>query len=69
MIIVPNVTPVSPRELLRAVLEHIATRDLTNTLVQVKHAGNQIACPNTLYQRQVREMTIQALGERFVTSF
>ena len=44
IIIVPNVTPVSQRELLRAALEHIGTRDLTNTVVEVKYAGNQIAC-------------------------
>ena len=44
IIIVPNVTPVSQRELLSAALEHIGTRDLTNTVVEVKYAGNQIAC-------------------------
>lgn len=44
IIIVPNVTPVHQRELFRAALEHIGARDLTNTIVEVKYAGNQIAC-------------------------
>lgn len=37
VIIVPNVPPVLQRELFRAALNHISTRDLTNTVVEVKH--------------------------------
>lgn len=44
IIIVPNVTPALQRELFRAVLNHIDARDLTNSVVEVKYAGNQIAC-------------------------
>jgi len=44
IIIVPNVTPALQRELFRAVLDHIDARDLTNSVIEVKYAGNQIAC-------------------------
>lgn len=44
IIIVPNVTPALQRELFRAVLNHIDARDLTNSVVEVKYAGNRIAC-------------------------
>jgi predicted nuclease of predicted toxin-antitoxin system len=44
IIIVPNVMPALQRELFRAVLDHIDARDLTNSVVEVKYAGNQIAC-------------------------
>lgn len=41
IIIIPNVTPFRQR---RAVLKHVGTRDLTNTVVEVKYEGNQIVC-------------------------
>jgi predicted nuclease of predicted toxin-antitoxin system len=44
IIIVPNVTPLRQRELFSAALKHIGTRDLTNTVVEVKYAGNWIVC-------------------------
>ena len=44
IVVVPNVTPVHKRELFGAALEHIGARDLTNTVVEVKYAGNRIAC-------------------------
>ena len=44
IIIVPNVTPVRQRELFTVALKHIGTRDLTNTVVEVDYAGNQIVC-------------------------
>jgi predicted nuclease of predicted toxin-antitoxin system len=44
VIIVPNVTPVRQRELFTAALKHIGARDLTNTVVEVKYAQNQIEC-------------------------
>jgi len=44
IIIVPSVTASRQRELFTAALKHIGTRDLTNTVVEVKYAGNQIVC-------------------------
>ena len=44
IIIVPNVTPLRQRELFSAALKHIGTRDLTNTVVEVKYVGNWIVC-------------------------
>ena len=44
IVVVPNVTPGHQRELFGAALEHIGARDLTNTVVEVKYAGNRIAC-------------------------
>ena len=44
IIIIPSVTPVRQREPFSAALEHIGTRDLTNTVVEVKYAGNRIVC-------------------------
>jgi predicted nuclease of predicted toxin-antitoxin system len=44
IIIVPNVTPALQQELFRAALKHIGTRDLTNTVVEVKYARSHIEC-------------------------
>lgn len=44
VILVPNVTPVRQRELFRAVLQHVGSRDLTNTVVEVSYRGNRIEC-------------------------
>jgi len=44
IIIVPNITPTHQRVLFSAALEHIGTRDLTNAVVEIKYAGNRIAC-------------------------
>jgi hypothetical protein len=44
IIIVPNVTPVLQRELFKAALDHIGVRDLTNSVVEVKYAGDRIVC-------------------------
>lgn len=44
IIIVPNVTPDLQQELFRAALKHIGTRDLTNTVVEVKYARSRIEC-------------------------
>ena len=44
IVIVPNVPPADQRELFRAALKHIGTRDLTNTIVEVRYAGNLITC-------------------------
>jgi predicted nuclease of predicted toxin-antitoxin system len=44
IIIVPSVKPAGQRELFSAAMKHIGTRDLTNTVVEVKYAGNRILC-------------------------
>ena len=44
IIIVPNVVPRQQRELFQAALDHIGSRDLTNTVVEVEFEGNQIQC-------------------------
>lgn len=44
IIIVPSVIPLYQRDLFSAALKHIGARDLTNTVVEVKYAGKQIAC-------------------------
>ena len=44
IIIVPNVTPVLQRKLFKAVLGHIGSRDLTNSVVEVKYVGDRIVC-------------------------
>jgi hypothetical protein len=44
IVIVPNVIPSQQRELFAAVLKHIGTRDLTNTIVEVRFVGNDIQC-------------------------
>jgi predicted nuclease of predicted toxin-antitoxin system len=48
IVIVPNVPPADQRALFSAALKHIATRDLTNTIVEVRYAGNQITCSQYL---------------------
>jgi predicted nuclease of predicted toxin-antitoxin system len=44
IIIVPSVIPLYQRDFFSAALKHIGARDLTNTVVEVKYAGNQIVC-------------------------
>jgi len=44
IIIIPNVTPVLQRELFKAALDHIGTRDLTNSVVEVNYVGDRIVC-------------------------
>lgn len=44
VIIVPNVTPDLQQELFRAALKHIGTRDLTNTVVEVKYVRSRVEC-------------------------
>jgi predicted nuclease of predicted toxin-antitoxin system len=44
IVIVPNVIPTEQRELFAAALKHIGTRDLTNTVVEVRFVGDQIQC-------------------------
>ena len=42
--IVPGVSPVLQRELFKATLGQIATRDLTNSVVEVDYPGDRIVC-------------------------
>ena len=44
IIVVPNVIPSQQRELFAAALKHIGTRDLTNTIVEVRFVGDDIQC-------------------------
>jgi predicted nuclease of predicted toxin-antitoxin system len=44
VIIVPSVTPARQRELFSAALKHIGAKDMTNTVVEVKYAGERIVC-------------------------
>ena len=44
VVIVPNVVPLQQRELLAAALNHIGTRDLTNTVVEVQFVEGNIQC-------------------------
>ena len=44
IVIVPNVVPAQQRELFAAALKHIGTRDLTNTVVEVRFIGDRVQC-------------------------
>jgi hypothetical protein len=44
VIIIPNVTPSRQRELFRASLLHIGTRNLTNTVLEVDLADDTATC-------------------------
>lgn len=44
IVIVPNVMPAHQRELFKAALDHIGTRDLTNTVIEVKYVKARIEC-------------------------
>ena len=44
VVIVPNVTPARQRGLFNAVLEHVDSRHLINTVVEVNYVDQQIEC-------------------------
>ena len=44
VVIVPNVTPARQRELFNAVLDHVGTRELINTVIEVNFVRQQIEC-------------------------
>ena len=44
IVIVPSVVPLQQRELFAAALKHIGTRDLTNTVVEVRFVKDNIQC-------------------------
>jgi predicted nuclease of predicted toxin-antitoxin system len=49
IVIVPNVTPSRQRDLFRAALAHIGTRDLTNAVLEVDLVGTNVICHEFLY--------------------
>ena len=44
VVIVPNVTPARQRELFNAVLDHVGTHELINTVIEVNFVRQQIEC-------------------------
>jgi hypothetical protein len=44
IVIVPNVIPSQQYELFAAALKHVGTRDLTNTVVEVRFVKDKIQC-------------------------
>ena len=44
IVIVPNVVPAEQRELFKAALDHIGSRDMTNTVVEVQFVGAEVRC-------------------------
>ncbi len=51
IVIVPNVVPSQQRNLFMAALKHIGTRDLTNTVVEVRFVANEIRCSEYEFPR------------------
>lgn len=49
VIIVPSVTPALQRELFRAVLSHIGSRNLTNAVVEADFTGSTATCREYSY--------------------
>jgi predicted nuclease of predicted toxin-antitoxin system len=50
IVIVPNVVLLQQQELFTAALKHIGTRDLTNTVVEVRFVKDEIQCRNTNFR-------------------
>ena len=48
IVIVPNVPPADQKTLFSAALKHVGTRDLTNTIVEVRYTANRITCSQYL---------------------
>jgi predicted nuclease of predicted toxin-antitoxin system len=44
VVIVPNVTPARQRELFNAVLDHVGSRELINTVIEVNFVRQQVEC-------------------------
>jgi predicted nuclease of predicted toxin-antitoxin system len=51
VVIVPNVTPVRQWELYNAVLDHVGSRQLINTVIEVNFVRQQIECVEYLYPK------------------
>jgi len=51
VVIVPNVTPARQRELFNAVLDHVGTRELINTVIEVNFVRQQIECVEYPYPK------------------
>jgi hypothetical protein len=52
VIIVPNVTPARQGARFRALLEHIGSRDLINTVVEVEYRGHRVVCVDYIFPGQ-----------------
>jgi predicted nuclease of predicted toxin-antitoxin system len=44
IVIIPNVVPAQQRELFKAALFHIGSRDLTNTVVEARFSRGRVEC-------------------------
>jgi predicted nuclease of predicted toxin-antitoxin system len=51
VVIVPNVTPTRQRELFNAVLDHVSSRELINTVIEVNFVRQQIECVEYVYPK------------------
>ena len=51
VVIVPNVTPARQRELFNAVLDHVGSHELINTVIEVNFVRQQIECVEYAIQR------------------
>jgi predicted nuclease of predicted toxin-antitoxin system len=51
VVIVPNVTPMWQRELFNAVLDHVGSRELINTVIEVNFVRQQIECVEYPYTK------------------
>jgi len=51
VVIVPNVTPERQRELFNAVLDHVGTSELINTVIEVKFVRQQAECVEYPYPK------------------
>jgi predicted nuclease of predicted toxin-antitoxin system len=53
VVIVPNVTPARQRGLFNAVLEHVDSRHLINTVVEVNYIDQQIECVKYAFPKDI----------------
>ncbi len=51
VVIVPNVTPARQRELCNAVLDHVGSNELINTVIEVNFVRQQIECVEYPYPK------------------
>ena len=49
VVVAPNVAPTRQRELLNAVLDHVGSRELINTAIEVNLFREQIECAEYAY--------------------
>ena len=51
VVIVPNVTPARQRDLFNAVLDHVGSRELINTVIEVSFGHQKIECVEYAYPK------------------